>query len=143
MEDRPQPSKLENCIPPGESLENRSSPGFPWGKPGIPALVKCGKTGFPQGKTRGKPCFPQVSPWGKAGIPARMLHIGEIMGNGRWRKTVCSVGKITFILVKGNSHIFVFLRRQGMLWGSREKWAGKVPRPTGPGPTGFPLGKTW
>ena len=32
MEDRPQPRKLENCIPPGESLENRSSPGFPLGK---------------------------------------------------------------------------------------------------------------
>ena len=59
-----------------------------------------------QALPRGKPGFAQVFPWVNAGFPTRMLHFGEIMGNGRWRVTVCSVGKITFILVKGNSHIF-------------------------------------
>ncbi len=67
MEDRPQPRKLENCISPGESLENRSSPGFPLGKTWNPGPGEMRKDrlspGENLGETRNSPGFPLVKSW--------------------------------------------------------------------------------
>ena len=66
---------------PGASLETRRIPG-------------------------GKPGESQVFPWDLPGKPVGWHHFGEIPENSRLRKTACTVGKITFLLVKPRTHIF-------------------------------------
>ncbi len=58
---------MENCIPPGEILENRSSPGFPMGKtwnsgPGEMRKDRL-SPGENLGKTRFFPGFPLGKSW--------------------------------------------------------------------------------
>ena len=66
------------------------------------ALVRAWKPGQSQGKPQVNPRFFVGNTW----KPGGSHHFWEIPGNSRWRTTVCSVGKITFILVKQYSHIF-------------------------------------
>ena len=88
-----------------------------------------------RGHTRKTPGKHQGISWGKAGekhskrrrfleitwklpgsfrvICRKYARLGDFMENTRWHKTVCTVGKITFILVKGQSHIFAVFGTPG------------------------------